>query len=134
MSKEGVGFLPGHASLAYFFLGASAIVIAAFCITGPAGKGSGAWCTGALGSVGDETSGAEVIDIRGLCCGVGDVGLEGPGVTPVPGRLEYRPTLTKEGLCISFLWFFSKISKSSTVLLIQECLPPWRGPCIGIFL
>jgi len=92
MSKDGVGFFPGHASFAYFFLGASAIVIVAFGITGPAGEGSGAWCTGAFGSVGDDTSGAEVIDSRGLCCAVGDVGLVGSGGTPpVPGRLEYRP-------------------------------------------
>ena len=67
MSKEGAGFLPGHASLAYFFLGASAIVIGAFCIAGTTGNGSGAWCMGALRSVGDDTSGADVIVRRGLC-------------------------------------------------------------------
>lgn len=89
MSRDGVGFLPGHASLAYFFFGASAIiVIVAFCITGPADMGSGAWCTGRLGSVGEDTSGADVIDRRGLCCAVGDVGLVGSGAPPVPGRLE----------------------------------------------
>lgn len=66
MSKDGVGFLPGHASFAYFFFGASAINIVAFCITGPAGIGSGAWCTGTPGIVGEETSGADVIDTRGL--------------------------------------------------------------------
>jgi len=88
MSKDGAGFLPGHASLAYFFLGASAIVIGVFCIAGPAGIGSGAWCIGVLGSVGEDTSGADVIDIRGLCCAVGEVGLVGSGTGPDPGRLE----------------------------------------------
>ena len=74
--------------MAYFFLGASGIVICAFCIAGPAGIGSGVWCIGALGSVGDDTSGADVIVIRGLCWAVGDVGLVGSGTGPFPGRLE----------------------------------------------
>ena len=89
MSKEGVGFFPGQASLAYFFfLGASAIIIVAFCTTGPVGMGSGAWWTGISASSGEDTSGADVIDIRGLCCAVGEVGLVGSGTLPVPGRLE----------------------------------------------
>lgn len=58
-------------------------------MAGPAGMGSGAWCIGALGgSVGEVTSGAEVIDIRGLCGVVGEVGLVGSGMGPVPGRFE----------------------------------------------
>lgn len=89
MSKEGAGFLPGHASLAYFFLGASTIVIGAACITPPvAGIGSGAWCMGTGASVGEDTSGAEVIDTRGLSWAVGEVGLVGSGTGPDPGRLE----------------------------------------------
>ena len=66
ISKDGVGFFPDQASFAYFFFGASAIVIRAFCIARPAGIGSGTGILGDVGSVGDDTSRAEVIVKRGL--------------------------------------------------------------------
>lgn len=69
-------------------MGASAIVICAFCIAGTVAIGSGTGIFGEVGKVGDDTSGAEVMVMRGLCCVVGDVGLVGSGTSPLPGRLE----------------------------------------------